>query len=61
MKLVEWEFDTKTLSLVVHEAQYLGGSGTEVRHGKKWDLDKVKGIIESKVLSKHLTVLHSPE
>lgn len=46
--------------MVVHEAQYLGGAGCEVKHGKRWDSEKLRQISMSKVLSKYFVILHEP-
>lgn len=46
--------------MIVHEAQYLGGSGCEVQHGKKWDNEKVKTLASSRILSKYFVILHEP-
>lgn len=37
LRLTKWEVNTRTCELAIHEAQYLGGAGCEVKHGKKWD------------------------
>lgn len=50
--------NTRTCELAIHEAQYLGGAGSEVKHGKKWDSEKLKSIAASTILSKHFVVLH---
>jgi hypothetical protein len=52
--------NTRSCELVVHEAQYLGGAGCEVKHGKRWDSEKLKQISMSKVLSKYFVILHEP-
>lgn len=60
LRIVKWEINTKTCQLIVHEAQYLGGSGCEVQHGKKWDNEKVKTLASSRILSKYFVILHEP-
>ena len=37
IRLIKWEFNSKTCEFFIYEAQYLGGAGCEVIHGKKWD------------------------
>lgn len=58
--MVRWEVDVAQLRVVVHEAQYLGGAGCEVKHGKPWDIDKIKCIHKSNVYSSNFVVLLTP-
>jgi hypothetical protein len=38
----------------------LGGAGCEVKHGKIWDIEKMKCIHKSNVYSKNFVVLMPP-
>lgn len=58
--MIKWEVDMLKYRLLIHEAQYLGGAGCEVKHGKKWDLDKLKYIYKSNVYSKNFVIFFQP-
>lgn len=58
--MVKWEISIRNCDLTIHEAQYLGGAGSEVQHGRKWDNDKLKMLANSSVISKHFVILHEP-
>jgi hypothetical protein len=58
--MIKWEVDMTKYRLIIHEAQYLGGAGCEVKHGKKWDLDKLKYIYKSNVYSKNFVIFLQP-
>lgn len=60
LRMIKWEVDMTKYRLVIHEAQYLGGAGCEVKHGKKWDLDKLKYIYKSNVYSKNFVIFFQP-
>lgn len=60
LRMIKWEINPKSYELVIHEAQYLGGAGCEVNHGKPWDTEKLKYIINSKILSKFFATYHEP-
>lgn len=45
---------------MIHEAQYLGGAGCEVAHGKRWDHEKLHYIVNAKIFSKYFVVFHPP-
>ena len=55
--MVKWEVDVSYPRIIIHEALYLGGAGCEVKHGKPWDIDKIKCIHKSNVYSKNFVVL----
>lgn len=58
LRIIKWEISIRNCDLTIHEAQYLGGAGSEVQHGKKWDNDKLKMLANSSVISKHFVILH---
>jgi hypothetical protein len=58
--MIKWEISTRNCDLTIHEAQYLGGAGCEVQHGRKWDNDKLKILANSRILSKYFVILHEP-
>lgn len=60
LRITKWEINTNSCHLIIHDAQYLGGSGCEVQHGKKWDNDKLKTLASSRILSKYFVILHEP-
>jgi hypothetical protein len=57
LRATKWEVDMSQSTLIIHEAQYLGGAGCEVKHGRKWDEAKLKAIYNSKMYSEHFVIL----
>ena len=57
LRVVRWEVDLTYSRLIIHDAQYLGGSGCDVKHGKKWDVEKLKTIVKSKHFFKNFGMI----
>lgn len=52
--------DLNSFDVIVNDWQYLGGAGYGVKIGRPWDVEKLKMMTNSSIISKDFVVLHDP-
>lgn len=44
LRLKKWELNLDEFHLILHDYQYIGGEGYEIKMGKGWDLEQIKYV-----------------
>lgn len=60
LRLIEWTLNLNSFDIIIQESQYLGGASYSVKSGKPWDIEKLKILTASSIISKDFLVLHNP-